>query len=117
MFDGDAASSYSFMTAAWRVGETTLPGTPVTLSFARQGCWGAKVAKIKNSSKRVLAIEVGWPWAAIEENIVFLQGLDIAHDPKRPLMNVAFVDGHVRFLELQKHPYHYNNSEYDLCEP
>ena len=38
----------------------------------------------------------------------------LVHDPARFLTNVLFVDGHVRFLEMQDPPMHLRNGEYSL---
>ena len=120
-FEG-VGTDYVFMVGAWRVNPsfTTLPGTSVELAFTKQGSWGVRQGKVRNSSKRILATETSWLWATLQEDpVVFSQNIDLnmRHDRVRPTMNVAFVDGHVKFLELRKKPKHYNNEEYDFCIP
>ena len=71
---------------------------------------GKKLSGITNPSKGVLLGE--WPgffggsWHPMREQAF--------RDARN---NMGFVDGHVQFLEMQKNPYHYNNSEYDFAPP
>ena len=118
-----SGTSYAYMAAPWRLGETVFSGTPIELSFAMQGCWGARVSKIANASMQVLAIELGWVTRVGEEEFApddwstAYSGV-LPHDPVEPIMNMCFVDGHVRFLKLQPFPNHYyDNGDYEFTPP
>jgi len=87
----------------------------IPLPYNNWALWGSKISRIRRSSMQVMAAEWAWTWLWFEDNPIWLplrKGLP--HDPKKPVMNLAFVDGHVQFLELQKNPYHYINGDYEF---
>lgn len=117
-------TSYSFMPGPPDLSDTTLAGTPVELVWTRQGCWGRNIDDIKVPARQVLAIEHSWRWSwdqqwgmGVPGNGWWDQAYLLFHDLKSPVMNMTFVDGHARFMELKKNPEHYNNDEYQFASP
>ena len=65
------------------------------------------------------ATEAGWQYAAKEENPAIWPDYEWAlpHYFKQPVINICFVDGHVESVNIRRKPKHYNNEDYDLCQP
>jgi prepilin-type N-terminal cleavage/methylation domain-containing protein/prepilin-type processing-associated H-X9-DG protein len=109
-------SSYSYTAGAAAEPVTVPVRASVPLPFNNWALWGSKMSRIRRSSKQVMATEFeAWMWLAGEANgIWFILRQNFPHDPKRALMNLAFVDGHVVFLELHEKPDHYINGDYEF---
>jgi len=108
-------TSYSYIGGALSLAGLHPPQTTVPLPFNEWALWGSKQSRIRRASMQVMATEQDWQWLWGEEWAPWTSvRYGFPHDPKRPLMNMAFVDGHVVMLELQKFPDHYINSEYEF---
>jgi prepilin-type N-terminal cleavage/methylation domain-containing protein len=109
-------TSYSFVTGAFRIGYTTMAGTPYELGFTQQGCWGAPVESFRNPSRQALATEFGWLWHMGEEYPAWQDAqYYLPHDPVAPIMNTVFVDGHAKLITLRAYPDHFANEEYEFA--
>ena len=118
-------SSYSYNTGAYIVGEATLNGTTLGLSFVRQGCWNQAAGRIRDASAFVLAAEYGHIWLAAEQEPALWGDarFQLPHDVSDPVMHLTFVDGHTVFLELQQRRggfpvsnNHYQNENYTFTD-
>lgn len=124
-FYNATGTSYEFNTGPWALVGVLFDGTPYRLAATvTGGCWGAKVHSFRNASLQVLAAEwsaICWgsheeaspPW--VEGLQSYLPGHD-QKDPLNPLMNIVFVDGHVKMLTLQRYPDHYKNAQYEMTQ-
>ena len=93
-------------------------GPPWTVYSRPGGCWGRKIGSIPQPSKLVLASEWGMWWPGYQQgpDWWWYMAYFLPHDPAKPLNNVGFVDGHVKFLEFQESPDHFHAAEYDLAQ-
>ncbi len=117
-------TSYSYNTGAFILNETTLSGTDLGLAFVRQGCWNRPAGRVSDASRFVLAAEYGHIWLAAQEEPALWgdAAFQLPHDVTEPIMHLAFVDGHVAFLELRRHngsfsaKPHYDNDDYAFAD-
>ena len=127
MEDGPG-TEYAFVTGAAILNAVTLPDSAeARLLWTRQGCWGRQIEDIDLPTRQILITEFGgWHWPLREE---WPDGWWDAHFwmphaddntglyPRDPVVNMAFVDGHGAFLELQRFPDHYVNESYQFTDP
>ncbi len=112
-------TSYAFVTGAWVQGPILFQNTPIALGNQIQGLWHRHIDTIDNPSRQAMLAERAWIYAAYQQHPSAFGGesLWLSHEP-HPIMNMAFVDGHVTFQKIHNSPNHYNkNGEYEFVSP
>ena len=106
-------TSYAFVTGAWIQGPILFHHAPIELGNHVQGLWYRHVDTIDDPSRQAMIAERSWGLAAFEQHPSAFGGesLWVSHEP-HPIMNMAFVDGHVKFQRIHENPDHFVNDEY-----
>lgn len=113
-------TSYSFIAGAWIMGESALPlGSPDQMYGNRQGCWAKRMTRVQVPDLQALVTDRGWMWTAAQEEPTWSEAaFYLPHGEDKPVINMAFVDGHVRFVQMHVSPNHYfNNGDYQFVPP
>ena len=114
------------MTGPFVLSGTIFQGTEIEMSFHRQGCWGRSLDDIKEPTRQVLIVEIGWNWLNEQESAVWEDNRQFPHDEDEPgntgepRLNMTFVDGHGKFIKARRNEgngEHYSNKEYDFSAP